>query len=601
MKIYNIASLCMLGLATLGIASCSDNAEEVTQMTFSKNFAPLNADTKTTKETSATITWKASANATGYNVEVFADDSLTFAGTPVQVLSTTETEITINNLLFDTRYSVRIQAITNGNDGRASSWTHVTFKTNAKQFLKNPKESDISDRSVTLTWNVEDGYDLTTIVVGNITHEVTPAEKAAQSATITGLTPETQYTAYLYYNGKECGKRTFTTIADLEGAVILHDTDDLKAAVEAAVGGEVFALYGGTYLLNASNPVDDVTGEELPTTTGAVKVSKSITIKGIYPTSRPVLKGRFEIYDGASLEISQVVIDGSMNAKNEKGRKEQVFNFKTTGAIYGSLIVQNTEIRDFEGGKGLVYLSSDIKSTVDDITFNNCIIHDITTVDGDFIDCRGSLPRKIALTNSTFYNVALSRDFIRVDDVSDKFEGQAGPVVTVDHCTLYMVGCGTKKEDGTYEASNNRLLYVRYKNNKLTWTNNLTAGTIYKRGFANGNPGSTAIEQWAGADQFPTLQNNFYFQCENLTSPKDPANTEISWFDTSSTQYDVTTESGVRSRGKGNGTVLEEKDYPFKVKVGNQNLDPDCLGGDFTLNPDGLAAKAGAGDPRWKK
>lgn len=546
MKIYNIASLCMLGLATLGIASCSDEAEEVTQMNFSKNFAPLDADTKTTKETSATITWKASANATGYNVEVFADDSLTFAGTPVQVLSTTETQITINNLLFDTRYSARIQAITDGNDGRASSWTQVTFKTNAKQFLKNPKESDISDRSVTLTWNVEDGYDLTTIVVGNITHDVTAEEKAAQSATITGLTPETQYTAYLYYNGKECGRRTFTTIADLEGAIILHNTDDLKALVEAATGGEVFALYGGTYLLNASNPVDEETGEELPTVTGAIKVSKNITIKGIYPTSRPVLKGRFEIYDGASLEISQVVINGSMNSTTD-----QVFNFKTDDVNYASLKVQHSEITDFVNGKGLVYLN--VKSTVGDITFDNCVIHDITTTGGDFIDSRKGLPRKIALTNSTFYNVAASRDFLRVDDKTTDFPGEAGPVVTIDHCTLYNVGNG----DANY-----RLTSIRFEGaagNKLTFTNNIVVGTNYKRGFTN----------YATTDQNPTLSNNFYHNCKNLMSASETADAAIKWFDE-------------------NGT---EADPGF--------ANPDK--GDFTLNPNNDPAKGGAGDPRWKK
>lgn len=545
MKIYNIASICMLGLAIFGIASCSDEAEEVTQMNFNKNFAPLNADTKTTQETSATITWKASANATGYNVEVFADDSLTFSGTPVQTLSTTQTELTIVNLLFDTRYSVRIQAITEGNESRSSSWSYITFKTNAKQFLKAPKENDISDRSVTLTWNVEEGYDLTTVVVGDITHEVTAEEKAAQTATITGLTPETQYTAYLYYNGKECGKRTFTTIADLEGAIIVHDTDNLKNLVEAASDGDVFALYGGTYLLNANTPTDEETGEELPTTTGAIKVNKSITIKGIYPTSRPVLKGRFEIYDGASLEINQVVIDGSMNSTTD-----QVFNFKTADVNYKSLIVQNTEIGNFNNGKGLMYLN--VKSTVENITFNNCVIHDITTNGGDFIDSRLGLPRSINLTNSTFYNVAASRDFIRIDDKTSDFPDQAGPVVTIDHCTLYNVGNGN---------ANYRLTSIRFEGaagNKLTFTNNIVVGTNYKRGFTN----------YATTDQNPTLSNNYYHNCKNLMSADDTADAAIKWFD----------ENGTNA------------DPGFK--------DPD--NGDFTLNPDSDPAKGNAGDPRWK-
>ena len=108
--------------------------------------------------------------------------------------------------------------------------------------------------------------------MGDITHEVTPEEAEAGEATINGLTPETDYTAYLYYNGKQCGNRNFTTIADLEGAIILHDTDDLKAALEEAEEGDVFALYGGTYRLNAV--YDDETGELI--STGAVKILKTV-------------------------------------------------------------------------------------------------------------------------------------------------------------------------------------------------------------------------------------------------------------------------------------------------------------------------------------
>jgi hypothetical protein len=213
----------MVGLATAALTSCSDQMDEITSYVLGRNLSPINLEATGVGETNANIRWTPSANATSYNLVVYADDSLSYNmdAAPVKTINgITEDQIPYNvtGLLFDTQYSVYVQAITDGNDSRTSTWNGAYFKTNTKQFLKNPKPADIADRSVTLTWEVEDGFDVSTIVIGNITHQITAEEKAAGKATITGLEPETDYTAYLYYNGKQCGNRNFTTIADLEGA-----------------------------------------------------------------------------------------------------------------------------------------------------------------------------------------------------------------------------------------------------------------------------------------------------------------------------------------------------------------------------------------------
>ncbi len=522
----------MFGLATLALTSCSDAADEITSLIFGRNFSPVDLEAKNVSETTATLQWTATEGATSYVIEVFADDSLTFNGTPEKTLTAESNTIALNGLSFDTKYSARVKALTAGDESRTSKWNGVYFRTNTKQFLKNPKPADIADRSVTLKWEVEEGFDVSTIVVGNITHEITAEEKAASQATISGLTPETSYTAYLYYNGKQCGNRTFTTIADLAGAILVHPEDDIKTIIEEAAGGEVFALYGGTYKLNYN---------EDESTTGAIKVSQNITIKGIYPTDQPVLKGRFELYDGASLTVSQAVIDG-----RENGTTDQIFNFKTADVNYGPLVVENCEITGQSACKGILYLN--VASTVESITINNCIVHGIECEGGDFIDSRKGLPKSVTLSNSTFYTVATNRDFIRIDDASGNFAGVAGPKVTVDHCTLYNVGAG---------AANYRLLYVRFAENKLTFTNNIVVGTNYKRGFTNQSK----------SDPTPTLQNNFYWNCENLTAPGAGADATIVWFDE-------------------NGTV---------ANPGFKNAD----GGDFTLNVDSEPYKNKAGDPRW--
>jgi hypothetical protein len=552
MKTIKILTLCTLGVAAAAFTACSDQSEEITSYELSRNLSPINLEASNVQETSAIIKWTPSAKATSYNLLVFAEDSMSYnlTATPAKAIEgITEDQIPvlIDGLFFDTQYTVYVQAITADNESRTSTWNGAYFRTNTKQFLKAPKPSDIADRSVTLRWEAEEGFSVSTIVVGDITHEVTPEEAEAGEATINGLTPETDYTAYLYYNGKQCGNRNFTTIADLEGAIILHDTDDLKAALEEAEEGDVFALYGGTYRLNAV--YDDETGELI--STGAVKILKTITIKGIYPTDQPVIKGRFELYDGAGLNMSQVIINGTDN-----GSADQIFNYKldqaAAGVEFGALDIQNCEIFGRTDGKGLIYLN--VEAIVSAINFNNCIIHGIECSGGDFIDSRKGLPREINLTNSTFYTVASVRDFIRVDDASGSFTGEAGPVVTVDQCTLYNVGAGN--EAG---AANYRLLYVRFAGNKLTFTNNVVVGTTYKRGFTN----------QASSDPTPTLRNNFYWNCQNLTAAGTGADATIAWFDTE-------------------GTVADPE---FA----------NAASADFTLGADADARKSSAGDPRWRK
>lgn len=540
MKKYSIFTLAIGLIASASLTSCGDASEEITSIPFGRILSPVNLTINNIGETNADIKWALSDGATSYNMQIFADDSLSYemAGTPAKTISGITAEdlpITVDGLFFDTKYTVYIQSV-NEDGVKDSKWNGAYFRTNTKQFLKNPKPVEIADRSVTLTWEVEDGYDVSTIVIGNITHTITPEEKEAGQAIIEGLTPETEYTAYMYYNGKQCGNRKFTTIADLEGAILVYPEDNLWKILEGTeeepvADGSVFALYGGSYDLNVND-----NGE-----TGAAKINKSITIKGIYPTDQPVINGRFELNDGASLTISQVVIDGSKNSTTD-----QIFNYKTAGADYGVLDIQNSTITGRADGKGLIYLN--VKATVEAINITNSIIYGIECNGGDFIDSRAGLPKAITLSKSTFSNVAKGRDFIRVDDKSGDFAGQNGPVVTVDQCTLYNIGGN---------ASNNRIFYVRFAGNDVTFTNNVVVGTKYKRGFANG----TAI------DLEPTLQNNYYYDCENLTSAGGSADATISWFDT---------EGTIDNPGFTNADKL-----------------------DFTLNPNSAAYKGNAGDPRW--
>ena len=465
----------MLGLGSLALTSCGDASEELTSVLLGRDFAPIGLEAKSATENSITLEWTKSHDNVTYTVEIFQDDSLTFEGSPSYTLTDIEyAKVKVTGLIYDTKYSARVMTIDNSDASRNSKWSNVFFRTSAQQIFNSISESDVADRSVTLTWPAGEAATAVRVYSDEVLvkeQTVSADEVAAGKVVVDGLTPETAYTVRLYNGEKQRGSKSFTTIADLNGATLVHEGDDLGELIANAEDGQVFALYGGTHI---------IADAEEEGKASAAKVYKSIIIKGIYPTNVPVVKGRFEIYDGASLEINQVIIDGVDNSTTD-----QAFNFKTAGVTYPLLSVQNSEVRNF--GKGVYYFN--VEATVNKLEFNNCLIHDIVCDGGDMFDCRKGRIDELNFLNSTMYNSAAARDFIRYDDAS-KLGGS--PVITVDGCTIDGCANGGK-----------RLLYVRYVGNSIVWKNNLVTNT----GAVWSNQSKTGV---------PEFQNNAYFNCAKL-------------------------------------------------------------------------------------
>ena len=527
-------SYIVLGLALAALTSCSDVADEITELVFPRNLSPVDMKARNVGEDKATLSWKTSDKATSYIVEVFADDSLTFAGNAQQTKTVAENSAALTGLVYDTKYSARVKAVTDGDNSRDSKWSTVFFRTSAQQLMKSFKEENIADRSVTVTWDVDAvGNDLTTLKAfdanGNVasTKTLSADEVAAGKAVLGGLTPETQYTIRMYFGEKERGNRTVTTIADLNGATVLHPGDDIKAVIDEAAPGTAIVLYGGEYDLN---PTDEGNG--------SVVIANTLTIKGIYPTNKPILKGRFQMNGGAGLSLSQLVIDGSTNATGD-----QTFNYKDADMNYAPLDLQDVEIKNFV--KGICY--GNVTCTIESITFNNCLIHDVICEGGDFFDLRKSYAKKVTFSNSTIWNVAQERDFIRYDDSSSNYDN-AAPVITVDHCTI---------DNVLNVANGKRLLYVRFVGNSIKWTNNLVTNTqaIYS------NQSKTA---------YPEFNNNYYFGCNTKLFSAD----------------DEASDPKVYYRGDTSGKNGEDPKYK------------DAANGNFTLGNDNVSSKK-VGDPRW--
>lgn len=469
----------VFGLATVALASCSDVADEITSIVYNRNFSPTSVEAKVRNRTNIELSWNLGDGVTNYNVEVYANDSLTFAGSPVKSFSVSpdEVPVLIKGLEGETQYSFRVQA-TDGNSSRDSKWSSAYAKTEAEQIFKNVAEEDIKGSSVTLRWTA--GEQAATIVLtpGDIVYNVTADDIAAGAATVTGLTPETEYKALLKSaSGKTRGTITFKTGIDLADTDILVKAgDDISAAIKNAPEGYRLVVEPGEYGIATDEAAFG----------GSITISKQLTIKGLRQNEHPVIKGRFKVE--APFAVDQVTLDGT---GTDGG---QCFDFTAEGEVE-SLTVTNSEVKNYT--KGFFYINKAV--LVNTITIDGNIISNIECDGGDLFDCRKGGYNKFDLKNNTIYNSAKGRDFVRMDDASGSIS--ATPVITIDHNTIV----------GACNDAGKRILYVRFKGNSINFTNNIVASSAGN--FSNQK--NTAE---------PTFSNNIYFEADGFVTSGANAN-----------------------------------------------------------------------------
>lgn len=470
----------VFGLATVALASCSDVADEITSIVYNRNFSPTSVEAKVRNRTNIELSWNLGDGVTNYNVEVYANDSLTFAGSPVKSFSVSpdEVPVLIKGLEGETQYSFRVQA-TDGNSSRDSKWSSAYAKTEAEQIFKNVAEEDIKGSSVTLRWTAGEQAATIFLTPGDIVYEVTPDDIAAGAATVTGLTPETEYKALLKSaSGKTRGTITFKTGIDLADTDILVKAgDDISAAIKNAPEGYRLVVEPGEYGIATDEAAFG----------GSITISKQLTIKGLRQNEHPVIKGRFKVE--APFAVDQVTLDGT---GTDGG---QCFDF-TDALEIEYLSVTNSEITNYT--KGFYYVNKAAK--IGQIDIDNCLISNIECDGGDMFDCRAGAILKLNITNNTIWNSCKGRDLVRYDDKSSNFEGVA-PVITLDHNTIV----------GACNDAGKRILYVRFKGNSINFTNNIVASSAGN--FSNQK--NTAE---------PTFSNNIYFEADGFVTSGANAN-----------------------------------------------------------------------------
>lgn len=497
MKIINNISKYLLGLVTIiTVSSCSDQMDEITSLILDRNYAPVELTAKVVNKTNVKLTWVKS-NADSYTIEVFQDDSLTFAGTPVKTITNIQASdipYTVNSLQGETNYSFRVKAVTKDDASRDSKWSTAYVETEAENILSAVnEETDITATTVTLNWPA--GQTATSIVATNndsfasnvITHTITADEIAAGKATISGLTPETNYTLKLYNNTKTRGTVKVKTAIDLGGATLVKAGNDLKTCIDNANDGDVLALMPGTYPIN--------------TIDGNMPLNKSIAIKSVRSYDKAIIQGGFQLSNGAALSLTQLVLDGNNNTTIK-----YVADYKTAGK-FGDLTIEGCDVKGYTGGVYYVNIAADITN----LKINNSIIHNISTA-SDFMDCRLGAIHNLTFTNNTVYAISC-RDFFRYDNKASSFPGVT-PYINVDHNTLDGLG-----------SVNKGVFYVRFMGTSIAFTNNIVSNSTGL--FCKFAP--TSIPNFSG--------NNYYNSPNFVEATDDKTNVGITVYDNTGTSY----------------------------------------------------------------
>lgn len=438
---YILKRLLFTLFLSITISSCSGYDENVIEELFvNREFAPVGLTAIVRNQTTVELNWTVNDNVDHYVVEFSADDPS--FNTIFKTIEVQSDELPIQVVLEgETVYSIRVKAISS-TGLEDSKWAVGTATTLTEQLMLPFEPGDIKALEATFRWVPNSNVTQIVLNPGEIVHMITPQEKIDGIATITGLTSETDYTAILKNNTKIRGTAAFTTGIDVGDNTLVLVTDDLFQMIADAAPGDILLLEAGDYTAQ----------------TGTINLNKSITIQGLRNYDKPLLKVNFEINAGAD-DVNLIDLD----LVGDDGTSLSDFVRYTEAGNYNSLLISGCNVHDFARS----FIAGNVTSAiVNSVTVENCVVTNILTGGGDFIDFRNSDVFNVTVKTSTFNNCAPGRDFFRLDDAGTSTQSGFTCNVLLENCTLYGVS-----------NTADRILYVRFQSNKITVKNNLFAET----------------------------------------------------------------------------------------------------------------------------
>ena len=387
---------------------CSETIDEIGSLDLKRCLEPMNLTAKVTNGDQVTFGWDVTKDATQYNLVVYTDKEMTqefFSTTldPSQVPYTKALEA-------DATYYYKVQA-TSANGLDDSNWAvyEKSIKTYAVKDNLYLKVTDRAAGSVSLAWStaVGDYLDVERIEYRKpteetaSTYELSSSDISSGTATVTGLTPSTEYVFTLYFKSAARGEVNAWTTPDINGTTSVASLAELQNAVKTSGAKILLSNSGSPYLIDIMDIANGV----------------SILGEGSADGSMPVLQGEIHMVDtwanGDALYFEGVQFDG---VNGTYGFPIQKKNGGAADNIQiSSIIFKNCVITGYS--KGLIYEWSKTM-TIGELTWDSCDINNINSDGsggGDVIDFRGaSTVSKLNLVNNTIYQGM--RTSIRIDN-----------------------------------------------------------------------------------------------------------------------------------------------------------------------------------------
>ncbi|WP_245681360.1 DUF4957 domain-containing protein [Arcticibacter eurypsychrophilus] len=432
----------------MSFSSCKDDIlSEITTLEVARAFSPTGLAAVVVNKTGVKLTWLAVNNPDSYTIEIY--ETADFSGSPVKTVSNIpfkQVPYTVTGFAGQTTYFARVKAVGAGVDD--SKWVTATFNTDPEQIFQTVSTATLLAKEVTLSWPAGEIASSIVLTPGNITHTVTSAEIAAGQATLTGLAAETDYVATLLKGTKTRGTATFTTLLDLGKATAVNPGDNLSALLLNATEGQVFALFPGSYTVNAD-----------------VIISKSISIKGVKPYDKPIINGMvLRLKSNAGLELKDLILDGTGSVANYT----ILYDAVSGSSAFAPLIVQKCEVKNY--AKGI--MSVGLATLIESVTYSKNLIHDFECNGADFIDFRNGIAKTFLFENNTVYNCASST----TTGARDLFRMDAGGSTNFSTITS-MITIKTNTFNNASNLAAKRFLYIRLVRNSIDFSKNIVANT----------------------------------------------------------------------------------------------------------------------------
>ncbi len=253
MKYSNILKTVFLAVLAFGAASCAQKEfAEITEMNLTRCLEPQNLSARVNNATGddVTFSWDVNKDAERFNLVAYSDEAMTAQVLDASVAAD-DVPYTVK-LPADQEYFFKVQAQSDSREPSHWSVYDGSFKTFAVKDNLFPEITARTESAITVKWSqdipdyAEVTHILCTPVKGGqkIEYTVTDADKAAASATVSGLAASTEYQITIYYLSASRGSLDAWTKADSSNAVTVNNSADLLAAI--GPGGTVSLTLAGS-------------------------------------------------------------------------------------------------------------------------------------------------------------------------------------------------------------------------------------------------------------------------------------------------------------------------------------------------------------------